>query len=674
MPIFIHLNNYLDGKAPGRRLKFKRFALLLCTYSAALFILLLFPAINVNGQETPLSTKSKKAIKHYREAQNFYDLRQNTNAESELKDAIKEDSSFTEAHGLLAYVYQDEGNTEGAINEIKKVLSINPHFDNRLYFTLAGLELSVADYADALNDYNAYMQHPSSDVRMEFKSNVGIEDCKFAMNALQHPVPFNPVNMGININSPYDEYFPAITADGDEFIFTRDIPDKNNIYGHQEDFYISYKVDGNWTVARNIGAPLNTAENEGAPTISADGHLLIYTGCDRQGGYGSCDLYYSFRIGDSWTPGRNLGPPVNTADWETQPSLAPDGKTLYFIRGRETAHGIQNQDIYVTQLNDSGQWSEPERLSDTINTPGREESVFIADDNQTLYFSSDGHPGMGGLDIFYSRRLPNGRWGIPVNLGYPINTCKDENSILIDPNGHTAYFSSNRPGGYGGLDFYSFELYDSARPKPVTYAKGKVYDAKTGKPLIALFNLTDLSTGQVAVQSASAPIDGTFLICLPLNKDYALNVSRKGYLFFSENYSLKDVRATAAHPFLMDVPLQPIDTGASIVLKNVFFETDQYVLKPESKVELEKLIAFLNANPAIKIQLSGHTDNAGTPQHNLVLSKNRAKAVYDYLISKNISPDRLTYKGYGQTQPIADNSTAEGMAKNRRTEMKIISK
>ncbi len=647
----------------------------ICSGKLYLSAILIGAAVSsLQAQEQPLSTKSKKAIKHYRSAQNFYDLRQNSNAESELKDAINEDSLFTEAHGLLAYVYQDEGNYPDAIREIKAVLRINPHFDNRLYFTVAGLELSSALYQDALADYQTYMLHPSSDLRMQFTSSLGIADCQYALTALQHPVPFNPVNMGVNINSPYDEYFPAITADGDEFLFTRDIPDKSNIYGHQEDFYVSYKIDGSWTKATNLGAPINTSENEGAPTISADGHLLIYTGCDRQGGYGSCDLYYTFKIGDSWTPGRNLGAPVNTANWETQPSLAPDGKTLYFIRGIETAHGIKNQDIYMTQLNDSGLWSVPEKLSDTINTPGREESVFIAADNQTLYFSSDGHPGMGGLDIFYSRRLPNGRWGIPKNLGYPINTSKDENSILIDPNGHTAYFSSNREGGFGGLDFYSFELYDSARPQPVTYAKGKVYDAKTGKPLIALFNLTDLATGQVAVQSASAPVDGTFLICLPLNKDYALNVSRKGYLFFSENYSLKDVKATANHPFLMNVPLQPIDTGAAIVLKNVFFETDQFTLKPESMVELDKLVAFLVANPSVKIQISGHTDNEGSPQHNLILSKNRARAVYDYLITKNISPDRLAYIGYGQTKPVADNNTAEGRAKNRRTEMKIIGK
>jgi outer membrane protein OmpA-like peptidoglycan-associated protein/tetratricopeptide (TPR) repeat protein len=626
------------------------------------------------GQERPLSTKNKKAIEHYHNAQRYYDSRLNDNAIAELHAALKEDTSFVEAHGLLAYLYQDIGKMEDGIKEIKKLLNINPHFSNTMYFTVAEMEINIGNYPDALKDLETYQQHPVSDPDIQFGATIGIADCKFAIEALKHPVPFNPKNMGININSENSEYFPAVTADGETFLFTRDIPDNTSIYGHQEDFFVSYKINGEWTKAVNVGPPLNTSGNEGAPTLSADGHLLIFTGCDRDGGYGSCDLYYSYKVGKNWTAGRNLGAPVNTRNWETQPSLASDGRTLYFIRGTETRQGLKDQDIYMTVLSDSGYWSNPEKLSDTINTPGQEESVFIADDNQTLYFSSDGHPGMGGLDIFMSRRLPNGRWGIPKNLGYPINTSKDESSIVVDPNGHVAYFSSDREGGYGGRDFYSFELYDSAQPKPITYVKGKVYDSKTTQPLVAQFNLIDLKTGKVMVQSSSAHGDGTFLVCLPLNKDYALNVSRKGYLFYSENFSLTDANASSTKPYMLDIPLQPIDTGATIVLKNIFFETDMYKLKHESEIELNKLVNFLDANPTVKIQVSGHTDNTGTIPHNNELSKNRAKSVYDYLVSHTISADRLSYKGYGQSRPIADNSTEAGKAKNRRTEMKIVAK
>ncbi|HTB31682.1 MAG TPA: OmpA family protein, partial [Bacteroidia bacterium] len=542
--------------------------------------------------------------------------------------------------------------------------------------SIGKLELGLEKYSDAKAHLEYFLQTGKGDDQMRWEAEQTLADCSFAIEAKKHPVPFNPLNMGPAINTKMSEYFPTMTVDGSLLIFTRRLftPETPGPEGdYQEDFYVSYKVDGEWTKARNAGPQLNTEYNEGASTISADGNLLIFTS-DRDGGYGSCDLYYAFRIGDNWTTARNMGPPINTRNWETQPCLSSDGRTLYFIRGIEVRHQTKEQHIYMSTLNDSSYWSVPVKLSDTINSLGREESPFIAADNQTLYFCSDGHPGMGGTDIFMSRRLPNGRWNIPVNLGYPINTSKDETGISIDPNGKFAYFSSDRQGGYGEQDIYSFPLVDSLRPQPITYLKGKVFDAKTKAPLIAYFTLIDLTTGKVISESTSKPDDGTFLVCLPVNKNYALNVSKKGYLFYSENFSLKDINATYEHPFVKDVPLQPIDTGASIVLKNIFFETNKYDLKPESEAELNKLVSFLKNNPTIKIQLSGHTDNQGTPQSNITLSENRAKAVYEYLIAHTIDASRLTYKGYGQTVPIATNDTPEGRQLNRRTEMKITGK
>jgi outer membrane protein OmpA-like peptidoglycan-associated protein len=650
--------------------------------SFCLIILTLFVPALLFGQPEVLTTKDKKAKEDYLKAQKLYDSRQSKQASILLFDAIKHDPSFIEAHILLGYVYEDMGDRQGAIAETKLALNINPHYFKGLYFTLAQLQLFIGNYAESLQNYETYLLNPIDDPKMEFSTKMGIEDCKFAIEALKHPVPFDPKNMGININGQYSEYFPTITADGSTFLFTRRIPDNSNplnMSGTQEDFYVSYKINGEWTKALNVGPPLNTMYNEGASTLSADGNLLVYTRCECREcgfsiGYGSCDLFYSYRMGNTWSTPKDIGRPINTPNWESQPSLSSDGRTLYFVRGIEYGTTIKQADIYVTQLSDSGRWSNPIKLSDTINTPGNEESPFIAPDDQTLYFASDGHPGMGGLDIYVSRRLPNGRWGIPKNLGYPINTFNDETGMIIDPNGHTAYFSSDRDDTYGGLDFYSFELYDSARPQPITYVKGKVYDAKTEIPLVAAFNLIDLATGKPVVQSSSAPVTGTFLVCLTLNKDYALNVSRPGYLFYSENFSLKNIAASAAHPFMMDVPLQPIDTGATIILKNIFFATDSFALKPESHIELNKLVTFLNANPAVKIQVSGHTDNTGTVEHNKALSTNRAKSVYTYLSEHGISADRLSYKGYGQSRPIADNNTEAGKAKNRRTEMKIVAK
>jgi outer membrane protein OmpA-like peptidoglycan-associated protein/Tol biopolymer transport system component len=625
------------------------------------------------SQPRTYSTQNKKAIKLYENAAECYDNSNNTGAIELLKKAIKEDSLFVEAQGMLGYIYDDMDDDDDAIKQYNTVIRINPSFFPNIYFSDGKLQIAKGDYADAEQNIEQYMMHGKGDQEMNTAAKNMLADCKFAVEAMKHPVAFNPMNMGPAINTELSEYFPTVTVDGSMMLFTRRLERPTGMPGedeYNEDLYVSFKEDGQWTKARNAGAQINSDYNEGASTISADGNTLIFVS-DRPGGYGSCDLYYIFRVGNGWGNPRNMGSPVNTKNWESQPCLASDGKTLYFVRGIKAEGAIKNPDIYVTTLNDSNYWSVPVRLSDTINTPGKEECPFISADNQTLYFCSDGHPGFGGTDIFMSRRLPNGRWDIPVNLGYPINTAKDETGVMIDPNGKLAYFASDRDGGYGGLDLYSFTVPDSLRPQQVTYLKGKVYDANNHDPLIADFTLIDLTTGKVVSQSTSAPVDGTFLVCLPVSKNYALNVSKKGYLFYSENFSLKDINASYEHPYIKNVPLQPIDTGASIVLKNIFFETNKYDLKPESEVELGKLISFLKNNPTIKIEISGHTDNQGTPQTNIILSENRAKAVYTYLIAHSIDASRLAYKGYGQTHPIATNETPEGRQLNRRTEMKI---
>ncbi len=623
----------------------------------------------------PMGTTNKKAIKLYNDAASYYDVRNNEAAIDLLKRAIKEDSNFVNAQGMLGYIYDDMGNEDAAINQYRKVIRINPKFFPNIFFSLGKLEMDKGYYADAEAHLNYFLEGGKGTNQMDWAANQMITDCKFGIEAIKHPVLFTPMNMGASINTKFSEYFPTMTVDGTTLLFTRRLERMGQMQGEEdynEDLYLSFKQDEQWTKAMNAGPSLNSEYMEGASTISANGNVLIFVS-DRPGGYGSCDLYYSLRIGNAWGRPQNMGAPINTRNWESQPCLSADGLTLYFVRGIIAAHAVKNEDIYVTKLGDST-WGVPVKLSDTINTQGKEECPFISPDNQTLYFASDGHPGMGGTDLYMSRRLPNGRWGIPLNLGYPINTAKNETGIVIDPNGRLAYFSSDREGGYGGMDIYSFTLYDSIRPQPVTYMKGKVFDANTKDPLIADFTLIDLATGAVVSQSNSRPVDGTFLVCLPVNKNYALNVSRKGYLFYSENFSFKDVKASYEHPFLKDVPLQQIDTGASIVLNNVFFPTNKFDLSPESDAELNKLVAFMKNNPTIKIQISGHTDNVGTPDKNKILSENRAKSVYTYLIDHSIGAERLTYKGYGQTVPVATNDTPEGRQLNRRTEMKITAK
>ncbi|HVK50039.1 MAG TPA: OmpA family protein, partial [Pseudobacter sp.] len=274
-----------------------------------------------------------------------------------------------------------------------------------------------------------------------------------------------------------------------------------------------------------------------------------------------------------------------------------------------------------------------------------------------------------GDDLFVSRKQPGGKWSKPVNLGYPINTIENEGSLVVSADGKTAWYASDRSDSRGGLDLYTFELRSDIRPARTLWVKGKVYDKKTGKGLPSAVELTDLSS-QEMLSKVQTDETGNYLVTLPVGKDYAFNVNRKGYLFFSENFALSQQSDSI---FNIDIPLQPIEANATIVLRNIFFDVNKYDLKPESTSELDNLVVLLRDNPTVRIQLSGHTDNVGKEQDNLQLSNNRARAVVKYLVDHGIEPARLSFKGYGASQPVADNDSEEGRAKNRRTELKVIS-
>jgi outer membrane protein OmpA-like peptidoglycan-associated protein len=321
-----------------------------------------------------------------------------------------------------------------------------------------------------------------------------------------------------------------------------------------------------------------------------------------------------------------------------------------------------------------GKFSTPIKLPDNINTPKEEQSVFIHPDNQTLYFCSHGHVGLGGSDIFMTKRQPDGSWSNPVNLGYPINTSDDENSLLVSPSGALAYFASGRPGGMGGLDIYQFELPAELKPEKITYVKGKVFNSRNNEPLEASFELIDMDSQKQVAKSYSQK-NGEFLVTLTAGKNYIVNVSKEGFLFYSDNFNLKESVADFTKPFQLDIPLMPIDTGSVVELKNVFFDVNKWDLKPESRAELDKLVTFLQRNPNLKIELSGHTDNSGDKKFNITLSSNRAKSVFDYLVNTGkISAARMTSRGYGDTRPKVPNDSPENKAKNRRTEFRVTAK
>ena len=652
-------------------------------YIVSAFLLLL--QVNSLFAQLPpgqYTSTNKKAIKYFNESKMFFSQRNDAAAEKKIQEALKEDPNFVEAYSGYADFLMSKNKPKEAIVNYKKAIEISPKFMTDNNFYLAKAYILVADYDNAKLSFQNFIKHERINPALKEEAEKLIKNCEFAANLIKNPKPFKLVNVGAGINTANAEYFPAITGDGKQFMFTRALPRTDLPDAFNEDFYISNKVNNVWQTATPITA-INSNGNEGAPTLSADGNIMLFASCadefgdygspDRKGS-GSCDIFYSQKVNGKWTRPRNAGAAINSVNWETQPSFSSDGKTLYFIRGLRGRSGTKNVDIYTSVIGADGKFEPAIKLNSNVNSPGNEESVFIHPDNMTLYFASDGHPGLGGTDLFMSKRQPNGDWGPAINLGYPINTSNDENSLLVDPSGKLAYLASDREGGFGNLDIYQFELPEDLRPEKITFVKGKVYNAKTNDPLEATFELVDLETGLNVTRSFTGS-NGEFFITLTANKNYLVNVNKNGFLFYSDNFSLKGKETDFNKPYLLDIPLQPIDTGNVVELKNVFFDVNKWELKPESKTELNKLISFLATNPALKIELSGHTDNTGDKKANLILSTNRAKSVYDHLIiNGKIGAARLTYKGYGDTKPKVPNDTPENKAKNRRTEFKVIGK
>lgn len=625
---------------------------------------LFFPvfAQNTNQKVIDLCKKAKKELNE----KNFKKV------ESYLAKAKKIDSTFADIYVIQGDVYNFSLKSAQAADSYNKAIQYAKNPKPLLYFITAEEEVKVGRYEDAQRHYNIYLDKTLPNCPLMKQTHKGLETCEFAINAMQNPVSYTPINIGPNINSENDEYLPAVIADESEIVFTVKRPRDNQTIcafcQMEEDFYASKKENGEWQKRYKLDYPINTGYNEGAQCISPDGKYLFYTICNTDFGNGSCDLYWSKRIGNRWARPRNFDAPVCTKAWESQPSIAPDGKTIYFTSNRPGGFG--KMDLWKTEMTEEGLFTVPENLGKTINTEYDETAPFIHADGKTLYFVSDGHPGMGGRDIFFSTLTDTG-WTQPVNLGYPINTPDDEINILINAAGTIAYFSTDKEGGYGGQDIYYFTLDPQLRPTPVTYMKGKVIDENTHEPVHAAIEMIDLNTNKVTTSTFSDPVSGEFLACILTGSNIMMNVSHPYYLLYSENFQIEK-NYTELEPYLKNIELKRPEVGESFVLRNVFFDFDKSTLKKESEVELNKLVDYLTSNKGIKIEVGGHTDNKGSESYNEKLSSDRAKAVYDYLVNKGIDSKRITYKGYGMSKPIATNDTEEGRALNRRTEFTII--
>ena len=609
--------------------------------------------------------QNDKADKNIEKAVQFIQQGNENKAINLLKETTIKYPSYAPTYIFLGEIFYNKNDYTQSIEYYKKGVELAPDFELDAYYKLAVMHKAKQDYTQSLKNFQYYIANQHS---KRYSSRV--EQCKkelknldFITSAMQNPVPFHPYSLGENINDASDQYLPTLTIDEQLYITQRE----NN----KEDFYYCKKEsekDGIpvWGIKQKMPYPLNSDENEGAASISPDGKYLYFAKCNAKDGFGSCDIYRTKREGNAWSEPENLGENVNSSAWDSQPSIASDGRTLFFASNRDGGFG--QSDIWYSYLKDDGTWTKAKNAGNTINTAGMEISPFIHPSNSVLYFASDSLIGMGGMDIYYSKII-DGKFQTPINIGYPINTDKNENCLVVSPNSEYAVYA--KLNNENNMDLYAFNLYEAARPTSIICMKGivKYDDNKTNNE--ALFEIRNLKTNRLIASTTSDRINNDYMLTLPIGEDYALSVTCDGYLLYSENFSLKQTNKQTKY-LQKDILMKSIKEGKSIILHNIFFETASFELKQESFAELNSLKNLLLHNPNINIEIAGFTDNVGKDDYNLKLSQNRANSVKKWLVENGIEDNRMIAKGYGKTNPIADNNTEEGRQQNRRTEFKII--
>ena len=603
------------------------------------------------------STSSRKAIEWFEQARITYNAAER---ETLLAKAISKDKNFVEAYWLQAQHALRNENYDKALQILAKIdqPKFARHSETQAMIAeihyLSGCYRQAVEKAEAITD-GSYMRQ-----KMEMLARF-----RTALELYEHPVPFDPVNLKA-VNTRFDDYFPSITADG-RMISTTVLVDETPCY-NQEDLYWSrrHTDDNTWQIARPLSAPMNTDQNEGSQSFSADGRYMFFVACNRKDGVGSCDIYYALRIGNSWCRPICIGAPVNTPYWESNPVLSPTGDELFFVSNRPPCLG--GKDIWHcrVEIAENGllQFSQAANLGVPVNTDQDDYAPFIHADNQTLYFASNGHPGLGRSDIFVSRRTADG-WSAPQNIGYPINSNGDEAGFVVDAAGTKAYFASDRIEQNGQkLDIYEITLPDAVRPTPMAFVSGRVFNAVSRQNIGAVVEIFDTDSTRKIYESVSDRHLGDFTAYLPVDGHFGINVHRKGFLFYSGNI-------TSANDSVL-VALQPAKPGNKIVLHNLFFAFNSAEIESKSTAEIAHLTRFMRQNPNVRIEIVGHTDNIGTETYNRQLSQARADALRRVLIEQNIDAGRIAASGRGSSEPVADNATETGRAANRRVEIHII--
>jgi outer membrane protein OmpA-like peptidoglycan-associated protein len=547
------------------------------------------------------------------------------------------------------------------------------HWEESIKYLKQYLDFKDDDEKKFNKDYDAFLSQSKQMIRY----------CKLYLE-LAKPVPFDPYPVP-GICTEKDEYLPIISSDDEMILFTRKQPfvDNNQVYQSDKELELfSYatrsKITGLFNKGQRMSYPFNKNGSEGGATMSIDNKHLFFTKCNDEGGTTiNCDIYYSDKVNGEWTEAKKVEGINDPIYWDSQPSIASDGKTLYFASDRKGGRG--GVDLYKSVRSDNGVWSTPENLGPSINTSGDEKSPFIHSDFQTIYFSSDGQPGGGGFDIFFSRKGEDGKWSEPKNIGVPINTSGDDLGFFVSTDGHLGYFASNDPSrtkgkSVGKYDIYSFDLYKEARPDEVAFFKGKIEDNGHGQPKGFTVEVKDAVTKKVTKAMVDT-LTGDYAVVInqKTKNDLIITVKKDNYAFSSE--LIKKDSIVNAKPAKVNMFVDTIKVGQTYTLNNIYYKTNSADLDPSSLIVIEEFAEFLKKNPTIKIEVHGHTDNVGDVKSNLALSTDRAFGVRDLLLAQGIDEKRLVgFKGFGASKPIADNTSEAGRAKNRRTEFVIVGK
>lgn len=637
-----------------------RFWALLCCF-------LCFKLSEVIAQQN-LSTTNKKAINAYQDGLQALQERKIDEAFQQFEEAIERDHLFAEAYYQLGRLYEQNRQFGNAILNYEKSYNAKPEAStssNSLQF-LGALYMRKGDYTKA----KAYLElllpriPPANNLTIQ-KIKRSITNAEFAIKAVEQPLDIKPNFLPNSVNAFDTQYFPTLTADRETLIFTA-----QNHSNRDENLYVALWKDNQWQQAKGIFEQINTSQNEGTASISADGRTLVFTSCGGRNSIGSCDLFISYREGNDWTKPVNMGQAINSGEWDSQPSLSADGRTLYFVSDRRGSIG--KRDIWVSTQDSTGQWKKAQNLGKNINTAEDDLSPFIHANGQTLFFSSEGLAGMGGLDLFMSQKQGND-WSVPQNLGYPINTQDDQVALFITADGQKGYYSLEQDTGerYKKAKLVEITLPGSLQAKiqPTTFLKGIVTDAQTKEKLSAELELVALNSSQQVGKFVSDAQTGQYISVLNTSGEYALFVNKKGYFFKSLHFDFKQNQALDK---TLDISLEPIQKDAKEILNNIFFASGKWDLEPQSAIELDKLCLLLKNNPSLTVEISGHTDDIGKDADNLVLSQKRAKEVMTYLVNKGIPMSKIKAVGYGKTQPVVPNSSDENRKLNRRIEVKFL--